>query len=87
MNAITPIQAEVLRYIITRIGGGLPPSHREIASHFGWSSNATAKCHLLGLEKKSFIRTTARISRGIQVLSLAREWYDSDQRVVGGDLI
>ena len=32
----------------------LPPTHREIAAWFGWSSNAAAKCHLLALEKKGF---------------------------------
>lgn len=74
MNQITNIQAEVLKFILMEIvKKSRPPSHREIASYFGWSSNAASECHLLALEKKGFIRTLTRISRGIEVKPRAWE--------------
>lgn len=74
MNALTEIQSKVLQHIAGRIGGGLPPTHREIASHFKWTSNAAAKCHLLALEKKGFIKCFLRISRGIKMTAWGEKW-------------
>jgi repressor LexA len=75
MNALTPIQCQVLEFIIHRIEEKhFPPTHREISSGFKWSSNAAAKCHLLALEKKGFIRTLPRLSRGIQIKPAGWEW-------------
>ncbi len=75
MNRLTEIQCEVLEFILQEAGEKhLPPTHREIAGYFGWSSNAAAKCHLLALEKKGFIRTLTRISRGIEIKPAAWQW-------------
>jgi SOS-response transcriptional repressor LexA len=75
MKVLTDIQCRVLEFIIREIKERrLPPTHREIAAHFQWTSNAAAKCHLLGLEKKGFIRTISRISRGIEVKPSGWEW-------------
>jgi repressor LexA len=68
MNELTPIQCKVLDFIVHEVREhSLPPTHREISKAFAWSSNAAAKCHLLALEKKGFIRTRLRISRGIEL--------------------
>lgn len=79
---ITHIQSEVLGYIIDRIRGGLPPTHREISTRFKWSSNAAAKCHILALEKKLFIHTEARISRAINLLPNAIKWDEEGRQFI-----
>lgn len=80
MNSLTPTQCKILAYIVSQIAErGLPPTHREISNVFGWTSNAAAAHHLLALEKKGFIRTLIRISRGIQLTSGALEWAKSQQ--------
>jgi len=84
MNALTPIQCKVLEFIINRVEQRhLPPTHREISADFKWSSNAAAKCHLLALEKKGFIRTMPKLSRGIEIKPAGWEWIRSarDQAV------
>ena len=76
MNALTPIQCRVLRFIAREVETTrLPPTHREISAAFRWRSNAAAKCHLLALEKKGFIRTRTRVSRGIELRPAGREWF------------
>jgi repressor LexA len=85
MNALTPIQCKVLEFIIQEVRQhALPPTHREISAAFSWTSNAAAKCHLLALEKKGFIRTRIRISRGIEVKPAAWEWSGSRSQAVAG---
>ena len=74
MNRPTNIQVSVLRFIATHIDAhGFPPSHRDIASQFSWHSNAAPRCHLLGLEKKGFIKTATRVARGITVTAAGQE--------------
>ena len=75
MNALTPIQCKVLEFIIRQVEEKrLPPTHRDIAAHFKWTSNAAAKCHLLALEKKGFIHIVPLISRGIEIKPAGWEW-------------
>lgn len=74
MNSLTPVQRRVLEFIVRQVEEKhLPPTHRDIAAHFRWKSNAAANCHLLALEKKGFIRTLPRISRGIELRPAALE--------------
>ena len=69
MRELTPKQKKVLAYIAARIAAtGRAPTHREIAEHFHWSSNAAAKVHLLALERKGAIRLSPMTARGIEVL-------------------
>jgi len=83
MNALTPIQCKVLDFIIQEVRQhSLPPTHREISAAFAWRSNAAAKCHLLALEKKGFIRTRTRISRGIELKPSALDWIRPSQEVL-----
>ena len=74
MHDLTPIQCKVLDFILREVRErSLPPTHREISAAFAWRSNAAAKCHLLALEKKGFIRTRLRVSRGIELKPSALE--------------
>lgn len=82
MNALTPIQCQVLDFIIREVTQrALPPTHREISAAFAWRSNAAAKCHLLALEKKGFIKTRMRISRGIELKPAAMDRARAAQAV------
>jgi repressor LexA len=66
---LTNIQKQVLKFIINETSENqFPPSQREIGAHFKWKANAAARCHLLALEKKGYIKTVSRISRGIHIL-------------------
>ncbi len=73
MHDLTRIQREVLIFVRQKISSGMPPTHRDIARCFGWTSNAAAKCHLLALEKKGFIKTERKISRGVYLTDAGRE--------------
>jgi repressor LexA len=86
MNALTPIQCKVLDFIIREVRQhSLPPTHREISAAFAWRSNAAAKCHLLALEKKGFIRTRTRISRGIELKPPAHDWLRGQETHAGAE--
>ena len=55
-----------------------PPTMREIAQHFGWSSTSTAQQHLAALQKKGRLARTPgsprslRVTRSLRVVSSAR---------------
>lgn len=49
---LTERQEEVLSYLENCIADGLPPTHAEIAKHFGWKSPNAAAVHIRALEKK-----------------------------------
>jgi SOS-response transcriptional repressor LexA len=48
--------------------GGVAPSVREIANHFGYHSPTPARCLLNGLEARGHIRRLAGRDRAIEVL-------------------
>jgi repressor LexA len=68
MLELTDRQQEVLDFIrdFTR-SSGYPPTMREIAAHFEFSSTNAAASHVKALEKKGVIRRDQRRSRGIVV--------------------
>ena len=48
-------QDAVRRFIVSELRAGRPcPTHREIASHFGFASSYAAACHVKALIKKAF---------------------------------
>jgi len=47
---------------------GYSPTRKEIASHFGWSGNNAAQCHLIPLAHKGAIRLAGNVARGIVLL-------------------
>ena len=66
---LTTIQKEVLKFIYESIRfQKLPPTIREIAEHFGYSSTGTARDHLEALKKKGYIKTSTRKSRAIEIM-------------------
>lgn len=66
---LTDRQREILIYINSQIKENqFPPSIREIASHFGFSSPRSAQDHLAALVKKGFIRISEKKSRAIEII-------------------
>jgi len=69
---LTTKQRRVLNFILERLHtGGFPPTIREIAEHFGFSSTGSPRVHLKALAKKGYLRLNPQISRGIEVLARA----------------
>jgi len=69
---LTAKQRQVLNFILDRLRTvGSPPTIREIAEHFGFSSTGSPRVHLRALAKKGYLRLNPQISRGIEVLARA----------------
>ena len=72
MNNSLPLtlkQKEVLKFIYDTIKvNQLPPTLREIASHFGFSSTGTVRDHLRALVQKGCLRISANKSRAIEIV-------------------
>jgi repressor LexA len=69
---LTPKQRQVLNFILERLQTvGSPPTIREIAQHFGFSSTGSPRLHLKALARKGYLRLNPQISRGIEVLGQA----------------
>ena len=65
---LTEIQKRVLKYIYDSIRASqLPPTIREVAEHFGYSSTGTVRDHLKALVKKGYIKISAKKSRAIEL--------------------
>ena len=53
MEGLTKKQDAVRRFIVSELRAGRPcPTHREIASHFGFASSYAAACHVKALVRK-----------------------------------
>ncbi len=66
---LTQKQQEILTFIYEEIKHSqLPPSIREIAQHFKFSSPRSAQDHLKALVKKGFIRISEKKSRAIEII-------------------
>jgi repressor LexA len=66
---LTPKQRDVLKYIYESIRGNhLPPTVREIAEHFNFSSTGTVRDYLRALVNKGYIRITKNKSRAIELV-------------------
>ncbi len=69
---LTPKQSKVLDFILERLHTvGAPPTIREIAQHFDFSSTGSPRVHLRALARKGYLRLNPQISRGIEVLARA----------------
>jgi len=67
--SLTDKQKQVLKFIYRRIKTDhLPPTIREIAQHFGFSSTGTVRDYLRALVQKGYIRTSAHKSRAIELV-------------------
>ena len=59
----------VLKFIYKKIKEtNLPPTIREIAGHFGFSSTGTVRDHLKALVNKGFIKISSNKSRAIELI-------------------
>jgi len=70
---LTKTQEKVLAYVehfLAEIGH--PPTMREVADHFGWSSTSTAQQHLAALEKKGRLSRTPHSPRSLRVTESLR---------------
>jgi repressor LexA len=66
VKELTQRQAAVLRHLDDYLERhGYPPTLREIADHFGFSSLTAVRDHLRALEEKGHLRRAADKSRGI----------------------
>ena len=66
---LTEKQRDVLKFIYTSIkSSNLPPTIREIAQNFGFSSTGTVRDYLHALAQKGYIRLTANKSRAIELV-------------------
>lgn len=69
---LTQKQRDVLKFIYDAIKtSNLPPTIREIAQHFGFSSTGTVRDYLHALAQKGYIRLTANKSRAIELVKEA----------------
>ena len=65
---LTKKQEAVRRFIADELAaGGVCPSHREIASHFGFSSSYAAACHVRALIKKGVIVAESGKARSLRL--------------------
>ena len=61
-------QDAVRRFILSELRAGRPcPTHREIASHFGFASSYAAACHLKALVKKGILIAERGKARALQL--------------------
>jgi len=66
---LTEKQRDVLKFIYDRIKNcNLPPTIREIAAHFDFSSTGTVRDYLQALVTKGYIRVSANKSRAIELV-------------------
>ncbi len=69
---LTVKQKNILRFIYDTIKStSLPPTIREIGSHFGLSSTGTVRDHLRALVQKGCIRVSSKKSRAIELVKEA----------------
>jgi repressor LexA len=75
MESVTEKQKRVLQFIITfvRENSGVPPTIREIMKGLGFSSPRPVQDHLKILQRKGYLTTRSKSSRGIE---LARKLID-----------
>ncbi len=78
---LTNTQSKVLAFVEQSSAEiGHPPTMKEVAGHFGWSSISTAQQHLAALEKKGRLTRTPKSPRSLRVTRPLREGC-SDQTI------
>ena len=70
MNALTRRQQQVFEFIQDRQRtGGVTPTMREIARHFGFSSMTAAMDHVRAIRRKGLLEYRPRLARSLRVVS------------------
>jgi repressor LexA len=79
MTDLTPVQRKVFEHVRDRLAAGEPPpTSRELAGEFGWSSKRAAECHLEAIVRKGWLAREPGIARGLR---LAQPWGGSRSRI------
>lgn len=72
--SLTLTQSKVLAFVEqSSAENGRPPTIKEVAWHFGWTSTSTAQQHLDALEKKGRLSRTPKSPRSLRVTKPLRE--------------
>lgn len=67
-GSLTKTQFKVLAFVEQASAqNGHPPTMKEVACHFGWSSTSTAQQHLEALQKKGRLDRTPKSPRSLRV--------------------
>jgi repressor LexA len=70
---LTEQQFRIYQYLQRHIQNeGFPPTYREIAKNFKFSSVNGVRCHLMALKRKGVIDIRPNISRGIVMIRGAK---------------
>ena len=73
-TSLTNIQSKVLAFVEqSSAQNGHPPTMKEVAQHFGWSSISSAQQHLEALEKKGRLTHTPKSPRSLRVTKPLRQ--------------
>jgi repressor LexA len=73
MEGLTKKQDAVRRFIVSELRAGRPcPTHREIASHFGFASSYAAACHVNALITKGILVAERGKARALQLAEVFR---------------
>src|SRR5215216_3246727 len=76
-------QKNILKYIETYVDErGYPPSIREIGDQVGISSTSVVDYNLKVLEREGRIRRDREVSRGLELVGVARGGKQSESRVM-----
>jgi repressor LexA len=83
---LTSQQAKVLWVIMEQIDKvGRPPTLAEIARACNFKTHAGARCHVVLIEKKQYIRRTPSRACAIKPMDSAKEWYRDMKRDAQAD--
>ncbi|MDB6129548.1 MAG: transcriptional repressor, LexA family [Verrucomicrobiales bacterium] len=68
MEQLTDLQRRVLDFIREMVATGPPPTAREVAAQFGWSSKRAAECHIEALIRKGWITSEPGKARSLRLV-------------------
>jgi repressor LexA len=75
ITQLTERQEEIFQYIYEHINENhYPPTLREIADHFKFSSTNAVNDHLVALERKGYLRRGADKSRALEILKMPKNY-------------
>lgn len=71
-HILTDPQRSLLQFIQGYIkDNGWPPTLREMAVHYGWTSTNAGADHLRRLSSKGYVTVATRVSRGVRLTEKA----------------
>lgn len=86
MEELTKKQQDVFEFIREKIkNNAMPPTIREIAEKFSFSSTGTVRDYLQALEKKGYLKLSEKKSRGIELVKSLTQGIPILGRVMAGE--